>query len=419
MSRACPGEAALPNGSAVLAMRIAWLCLLPGCFAYSELPNNRPDPVLRKLADAKVLEMTVNLHKQPGLCPGKQGKLYVNAKVQWPGMQPVLRSLGNDVDSFDPSKFSITGPLIRGDAKANLFPSEDVQASDETGFETKVVYTLDPKWSFNEVFKPEYSCFTGWFIAGDGGGAGNNANGGYNGNTGENGTPGGNGANGGRGGQAGKVTAYVTIVSTKFYPKLYAVIANGTFFLAPPDAQLTFAAVGGAGGPGGNGGDGGAGGDQPTESKEVYDDNNNKTTLLFGRGDAGNGANGGNGGFGGDGGNGGTVEVTYDAAFPELRNFLGANVDGGEGGAGGGAGGGGNGGTSNADRDKREGSGGGPGQQGQPGRNGGPGRANIRGGAVTSMFRNIHGITIGGTSDGAPPPPQSPTPRPRPRGRRH
>ena len=43
------------------------LVLLGACFPWSTMPNDRPDPVLRKLADAKVLDMKVNLHKQPGL----------------------------------------------------------------------------------------------------------------------------------------------------------------------------------------------------------------------------------------------------------------------------------------------------------------------------------------------------------------
>jgi len=372
------------------------LVLLGACFPWSTMPNDRPDPVLRKLADAKVLDMKVNLHKQPGLCPGHQGKLYVNATVQWPNMQPVMRALGRDVDSFDPSKFSISGPLIRGDADANLFPSEDVQASDETGFEAKVVYTLDPKWTFHEVWKPEYSCFTGWFTPGD---TGNGGNGGFNGNgggQGENGEHATNGGAGGRGGSGGHITAYVTIVSTKFYDKLFAVIANGTFFLAPADRQLTFAAIGGPGGQGGDGGAGGNGGDQQTETHDEPDDNGNSHSVSVGKGRAGNGGNGGNGGYGGDGGNGGTVDVIYDNAFPELRGMIATNVDGGEGGAGGNGGGGGAGGGSTADRNKQTGQDGQGGQGGSQGRTGSPGRANVRGGAVTAQFRNIRGIQIGG-----------------------
>lgn len=385
------------------------LPFLASCFPWSTMPNDRPDPVLRKLADAKVLDMKVNLHKQPGLCPGHQGKLYVNATVQWPNMQPVMRALGRDVDSFDPSKFSITGPLIRGDADANLFPSDDVQASDETGFETKVVYTLDPKWTFHEVFKPEYSCFTGWFTPGDNGNGGNGGFNGNGGNQGENGEHGTNGGPGGRGGNGGHITAYVTIVSTKFYPKLLAVIANGTFFLAPADRELTFAAVGGQGGQGGDGGSGGNGGDQQTESHDETDDNNNTHSVSVGKGRAGNGGNGGSGGYGGDGGNGGTVEVIYDAAFPELRGMIATDVSGGEGGPGGNAGNGGSGGGSTADRNKQTGQDGQGGQGGSQGRPGGQGRASVRGGAVSSQFRNIHGIQIGG--GGAPTGPAMPSHR--------
>ena len=86
-------------------------------------------------------------------------------------MQPVLRSLGNDVDSFAPSSVLDHRPADpRRRRRRICFPIRDVQKSIESGFETKVVYTLDPKWTFHEVFKPEYSCFTGWGVNGDGGG---------------------------------------------------------------------------------------------------------------------------------------------------------------------------------------------------------------------------------------------------------
>ena len=385
------------------------LPFLASCFPWSTMPNDRPDPVLRKLADAKILDMKVNLHKQPGLCPGHEGKLYVNATVQWPNMKPVMRALGRDVDSFDPSKFSITGPLIRGNAEAHLFPSDDVQASDETGFETNVVYTLDPKWTFHEVFKPEYSCFTGSYAPGENGNGGNGGFNGNGGNQGENGEHGTNGGPGGRGGNGGHITAYVTIVSTKFYPKLIAVIANGTFYLAPADRELTFAAVGGQGGQGGDGGSGGNGGDQETESHDEPGDDGSTHSVSVGKGRAGNGGNGGNGGYGGDGGNGGTVEVVYDAAFPELRGMIATNVNGGEGGPGGNAGNGGAGGGSTADRNKQTGQDGQGGQGGGAGRPGGQGRANVHAGAVSSQFRNIRGIQIGG--GGAPTGPAMPSHR--------
>ena len=376
--------------------RAVALIAFVGCFPYSPMPGERAAPALRKLADAQILDMKVNLDKQPGLCPGKQGKLYVNGTVVWPGMQPVLRSLGNDVDSFSAANYSITGPLIRGDAAANLFPDADVQKSIESGFETKVVYTLDPKWTFHEVFKPEYSCFTGWGVNGEGGNQGNSGGGGYQGDSGRNGSSGESGGHGGQGSAGGRVSAYVTIVSTKFYDRLLAVEANGNFFLAPADRQLEFVAVGGPGGAGGNGGEGGRGGDQPTKSVTETDENNATTTVIVGNGAAGNGANGGNGGYGGDGGPGGVVDVTFDPAFPELRELIVTDVSGGQGGEPGAGGNGGNGGGTNATRGAQQGSPGGNGQQGGPGRGGNAGRAAVHPGAVMVQFRNIRGITIAG-----------------------
>ncbi len=376
-------------------MRVLLALALAGCFHYSEFPPDRPDPVLRKLADARILSLAVNLHDQPGLCPGQPGKLYVNGTVQWPGSQPVLRGLGTDVDAFDPATFSVTGPLLRGDAKGSLFPDADVQKSLEAGFAAKVVYTLDPKWEFHEVWPPEYSCFTGTGSSGFAGNAGNSGSSGYSGGAGANGSSGGEGGRGGPGGDGGRITAYVTIVSTKFYPKLYAVIANNHFYLAPADRQLGFAAIGGPGGSGGDGGYGGTGGDQRTKSVQEDDKDGNKITVVVGEGAAGNGGSGGNGGPGGDGGSGGTVEVVFDQAFPELRSFIATDVSGGAGGSGGNGGNGGNGGRTTATRNAQQGQSGSSGASAGSGRNGGAGRANVRPGPVTAMFRQIRGISFG------------------------
>jgi hypothetical protein len=397
------------------AFVVAPLVLL-GCFPYSELPNNRADPKLRKLSEATILEMNINLFKQTGLCPGKEGKLYVNATVKWPGMKPVPRTLGSDVDSLDPASFQIQGTLLKGDQNAHLFPDADVVKSIESGFVIDVTYAPQPtKFHFHEMFPPEYSCFDGWAENAGMGGGGGGGNGGNNGDIGHNGGHGDSGGQGEHGPNGGKITAYITVVSTKFYPKLYAVIANGTFFLAPADRNLTFAATGGQGGPGGAGGNGGAGGDQPTKSIEVMEDGTKKSvTVATGR--PGNGGNGGHGGDGGDGGNGGSIEVIYDPAFPELRNFIATDVRGGAEGEGGQAGGGGNGGGTNAERDAAQGTRGNDGQPGRNGRQGNEGRATVRAGSVQNQFRNIHGITIGGggSASAATPPPTNPEPPTRP-----
>ncbi|CAN5392423.1 hypothetical protein BH11MYX1_BH11MYX1_32120 [soil metagenome] len=378
-----------------MTARYPALLLFAGCFQYSEFPPERPDPVLHKLADARILSLAVNLHDQPGLCPGREGRLYVTGTVQWPGSRPVLRGLGRDVDAFDASTFSVTGPLIRADATGTLYPDGDVQKSLETGFAAKVVYTLAPTWEFHETWQPEYSCFTGSGLSGSPGSSGSSGSSGASGGQGANGTAGGEGGRGTQGGDGGRLTAYVTIVSTKFYPKLFAVIANNHFYLAPAERQLGFSSIGGPGGGGGEGGDGGAGGDQRTKSVQEDDKDGNKVTVIVGDGAAGNGGGGGAGGADGNGGNGGTVDVIYDQAFPELRNFVATEVSGGTGGNGGNGGTGGTGGRTTATRNAQQGSTGSSGSSAGGGRNGGAGRASVRAGAVTTVFRGIHGISFG------------------------
>lgn len=366
-----------------------------GCFPYSEPPPERPDPVLRKLADARILALAVNLHDQPGLCPGHEGRLYVTGTVQWPGSQPVLRGLGRDVDSFDAATFSVTGPLLRGDARGTLYPDADVQKSLESGFAAKVVYTLDPRWELHETWPPEYSCFSGSGTSASPGGSGRAGSSGASGGQGANGSPGGEGGRGTPGGEGGRLTVYVTVVATKFYPKLFAVIANGHFYLAPADRELAFTSVGGAGGSGGAGGAGGRGGDQQTKSVQEDDKDGNKITVVVGTGATGHGGSGGNGGPGGDGGNGGTLDVIYDQSFPELRSFITTDVSGGPAGNGGEGGSGGEGGRTTATRDAQQGQSGSSGSAAAGGRGGAAGRANVRAGAVTAVFRPIHGISFG------------------------
>jgi hypothetical protein len=370
-----------------------------GCFSYSEMPGERAAPKLRKLSEAKILSMNVNLYKQTGLCPGKEGKLYVDAMVQWPGLQPVKRTLGSDVDSLDPANFKITGPLLTSDKQAHVIPSGDVLASVETGFETDIVYTPESRFSFHQSFPPEYGCFTGWSERGESGGNGGTGGAGSGGDYGQSGLGGGQGDPGNPGAPGRRIQASVTVVSTKFYPKLYAVMVNGTFFLAPADRQLTFDAAGGAGGQGGDGGPGGPGGPQATEDIEKWVDGT-KTTVRVGRGGAGNGGNGGNGGPGGQGGNGGTVEVTYDSAFPELRNFIATNVDAGAGGNPGNPGYGGDGGGTDAEENAAQGNPGNPGGTNNAGRPGRNGSASVRAGSVGNQFRNLRGITVLGGGGG-------------------
>ncbi len=371
--------------------------LLAGCFKWPPLPAERGAIVLRKLADGKVQSLDVNLHKQVGLCPSQEGKLYAKGMVLWPGQKPVMRTIGNDVDSFPPSTFQVNGPLLEGDAEAHLHPSSDVLASVETGFEATITYTNEPqRFRWQKVIRPEYSCFSTYSAAGGEGGYGGDGNGGGGGDFGQPGGDGGDGNPGGRGGDAGDIKAFVTVVATPFYRKLYAVIANDTFYLVPPDRPLSFIATGGPGGGGGRGGDGGEGGWQAWEEKTTYEDGN-EVQKKFGQGAAGVGGRGGNGANGGNGGDGGIIDITYDSKFPELRNWIQTDVRPGAGGAAGGRGEGGPGGQSEADINAATASGGEPGVPGQrDGRDGRPGRATVRAGNVGSRF-NLRGIAIYGT----------------------
>jgi hypothetical protein len=372
--------------------------LLVGCFAWPPLPADRPEVALRKLSDGKVQSLDVNLKDQVGLCPGQDGKLYAKGMVLWPGQKPVMRTIGNDIDSFPPSAFQVKGPALKGDAEAHLHASGDVLASVENGFEATITYLPEAqRFHWQKVIRPEYSCFSTYSVAGREGGYG--GDGGMPGRAdyGLDADGGGDGGEGNPGGDAGNIRAVVTVVATPFYRKLYAVIANDTFFLVPPERELWFVATGGPGGGGGRGGDGGEGGWQPWVEKPGYDENGNEIQKRVADGRAGRGGNGGNGANGGKGGNGGVIEVTYDSKFPELKNWIRTDVRPGAGGQRGGRGEGGKGGDSEADVGAAAGPEGQPGAEGQSdGRDGRQGRATVRAGNVAGSF-NQRGIAIYGT----------------------
>jgi hypothetical protein len=372
---------------------------LGGCFFYESYPTDRPAPHIRKIEEAKLLDLKVNLGDQPGLCPGQPGQLFADATVQWPGAHPVQRTIGKDVDSLAPAAFSITGSLVRGDADAHLIPDGDILKSVQAGFVVDITYTPRPTFKFHETFKPEYSCFSTYKTSGDAGGGGEEGDSGSSGSKASDGKPGKNGRNGGKGVTAGKIEAFVTEVSTPFYPKLLAVRANDTFFLAPADAPLTFAAIGGPGGRGGHGGRGGGGGDQDTYNETITTHDGGHESVSHGKGVAGNGGPGGNGGDGGDGGNGGTIHVTYDAAFPELAELVKTDVSGGAGGGAGPAGSGGSAGRGRGGKDSHEGNAGGDGSEGREGREGQDGRAQVNAGSIASKFHDLAGITLLGAGE--------------------
>jgi hypothetical protein len=386
--------------------------VLAGCFGYASPPHEHRAPKLRDIAQAKILELKVQLYKQPGLCPGKEAKLYADATVQWPRRRPVARTIGNEPDSLHPSAFSVQGALVKGDINAHLFPDPDVLKSVENGFDATIIYTPEPRFTFKLSFPPEYSCFNGFFDGGAGGGGGTGGDSGEIGDVGIDGRDGDPGGDGGHGGNGGRVTAYVTLVKTHYYDRLLAVFANDRFFLAPADRKIVFGASGGAGGGGGAGGHGGRGGNQHTQSQDNVDSNGSKTTVIVGIGRAGNGGGGGNGGNGGDGGNGGEVDVTYDGDLPELLDLIEVDVSGGTAGSGGSGGGAGSGGLSPAVQNPQKGADGQPGHGGFEGHPGQEGRAIVRAGKVRDRFRALPGLTLLGDPVMPPAQPVDVTPKP-------
>ncbi len=370
--------------------------LVTACFGYSEPPPERPAPALRKLESATVLDMRVHLAKQPGLCPGFEGKLYADAQVQWPGSKAVPRTIGSDVDSLAPSSFGIAAPLVKIDDQAHLHPDADILKSVQTGFAATIVYKPNPKFTFTELFPPDYSCYRGAYADGEPGSSGTSGSSGSSGSRdGESGRDGRSGTNGGNGRRGGKLEAVATLVTTRFHERLVAVIANEQLYLAPANRPFELGAAGGYGGAGGSGGSGGRGAREPTKTHEITTSRGTRTMETYSLGPSGSGGDGGSGGNGGNGGDGGTVELTYDAAFPELRELLKVDVSGGDAGYGGAAGHGGSAGSTRSSKGVR-GSTGHGGTAGHPGDRGSPGRASVKAGSVSRLF-DFPGIAIAGS----------------------
>ena len=338
--------------------RVAIFAVLAACYPAPPVPAVHA----HRLADAQLLDLRIDTSS--GLCPGKPARLDATAVVKWSGRPIVERRLGRAPDELAPSSFAVTAPLVRLDDQGLLHPDPDVAHSIDSGFSGLVVYLPDPRHRFDLQWKPDYSCYTGWNAEGDVGATGS---------TGETGSPGKPG---------GRVVAYVTVVSTRFYDRLLAVVVNDTFFLAPADRPLTFSTRGGQGGQGGEGDSGSSGEDQPTVGHHT----------IIGVGMPGNGGAGGTGGDGGIGGAGGSIDVTYDAAFPELADLIHTDVSGGAGGAGGAGGSGGSGGTTNASLNAYRGNSGEDGSAGSSGSAGPAGAATVHAGNVVGKFSGIPGI---------------------------
>jgi hypothetical protein len=232
-------------------------------------------------------------------------------------------------------------------------------------------------------------------------GAGGRADDGSHGaETGQRGGPGDHGSHGGDGGPGPAVVAWLGYVETGgerlaiLRARVHGQVQTAVFDPAgEPWAVVAFGGQGGSGGRGGDGGPGGTGGAgrAPTSGSSGSGSGSSEGDPGSDGGDGGDGGQGGDGGDGGDGGPGGGLELTYDAAFPELATLVVTDTRGGAAGDGGYPGGGGQGGSGGTGaRRGRDGQPGAAGRSGSDGREGAPGTAPVvRAGDIRAAFSDL------------------------------
>lgn len=366
-----------------------------GCAACRRLAGN--DTIVLEKAEVKSMSVDIR-RQQKTICPREPVQLAIFADVvldgekapksveTWAGREGV-----NKNDKLDFADFAFQSTQGTVDAAGWFNPNPNVLASAGREFEIKTVYRRRPdKFTFSTTYKPDYACIKD---TGQPGAPGGDGSAGGAGGSGGSGSPGGAGGDG----QPGpRYEIYATIVKTPFYERVVALDIGGDatdVLLVPEDQPLTIHAQGGAGGHGGVGGKGGNGTQGPSGNPG-------------GRG--GNGGAGGAGGRGGRGGAGGTVNLVYDARFPDLRSQIKIDVSGGPGGGGGagGAGGqGGPGGSGITPPPAKPGQYVAPAQSGSPGSNGAtgpmgaagepgqPGRANVTTGQAKERIARFTEVT--------------------------
>jgi hypothetical protein len=334
----------------------------------------------------------------PKICPREPVQMWVVVEARLPDQSTASRletwvgdQRARRNGFLDFGNFTFTSGQGTFDELGVFRPNGDVRLTVERGFEIQTALRFQPeRFTQARLYEPDYSCIRS---AGAAGRAGRNGQSGSNGSYGSdggderpgyNGEPGSPGEPGGPGERGPRFQAFATYVRTRFYTRLLAVRLEGgvsDLVLAPPDQELVLVARGGPGGNGGAGGRGGDGGDggrgRPGRS-------------------GGAGGAGGTGAEGGNGGPGGTIELIYDARFPELGKMITVDVSGGPGGRAGSGGAGGNGGDGGKGRENsrsgRGGPGGPAGSDGDAGEQGSPGTARFRPGPVTERFAGMPGI---------------------------
>lgn len=369
------------------------------------------------LEKAEVKSMSVDLRRQnKTICPRESVQMAVFAEVVLEGDKQgkqVETWAGHDGanknDKLDFTEFAFHSEQGQFDRDGWFSPNPNLLLTAGKEFEIKSVFRRRPdKFTFTTSYKPDYTCIKG---AGGGGApghdgeAGNPGQAGKEGRTGSSsqaGGPGGDGGVGTPGGQGSDgapgphLVAYATLVKTPFYDRLVAIAIEGDdkdFLLVPEGQPVTLHASGGAGGVGGRGGQGGQGGHGGSGNPG---------------GAGGKGGAGGHGGNGGNGGPGGSIELVYDARFPDLKAQIRLDVSGGpagpggSGGPGGGVGRGGSGMTPSGSSGQSpppapagpDGSEGSAGAGGTPGRPGPDGRASAKPGNVKDKLGGSAEVSV-------------------------
>jgi uncharacterized membrane protein YgcG len=365
------------------------------------------------LSKANVQSMSVDIRKErKTICPREQVQMAVFADVilegdkekksleTWAGRGSV-----NKNDKMDFVDFAFHSDQGQFDKDGWFSPGNDLLATTDKEFEIKSVFKRQPdKFSFTTKYKPDYQCIQGGGKDGQSGSSGSSGSSGESGKSGQYGSdsqaggagssggPGGPGADGGNGAAGPHITAFATLVKTPFYDRLVAIKLSGDvqdLLLAPVDQPIVLHAGGGVGGAGGSGGQGGRGGAGGGGNPG---------------GAGGQGGQGGNGGKGGVGGAGGTIDLTFDARYPELGNAIKLDVSGGDGGAagpagqGGGGGSGGNGitpsGATTSAQSGQSGNDGPAGASGSPGQRGPDGHGSAHPGKASDPFSGLQGISL-------------------------
>jgi hypothetical protein len=390
---------------------------LSGCHFWNHLWGK--DTV--DLSKADVQSMSVDIRKErKTICPREQVQMAVFADVVLEGEKEKKsvetwagRGSVNKNDKLDFVEFAFQSDQGAFDKDGWFAPSNDLLATTDKEFEIKTVFKKQPdKYSFSTKYKPDYQCIKSGGKSGQAGNGGSNGPSGPSGHDGQSGStsqsggsgsqggPGGSGGDGANGGPGPHLQAFATMVKTPFYDKLVAIKISGDaedVLLSPVDQPIVIKATGGSGGSGGQGGSGGHGGSGGAGNPG---------------GNGGSGGQGGNGGRGGIGGPGGSIELVFDARFPELAQAIQLDVSGGEAGPAGPAGNGGSGGSggsgltpsgsASSAPSGTHGTDGPGGAAGSGGQKGPDGHAKAHPGQVSDRFSGLNGVTLleGGSSAG-------------------